>query len=71
LHSEYHNQLDQSLNRKFGTQFYETLLNTPEKINQLLEFLLEFNHYFDETYDTHTYEALEDVLRDEGYLPDT
>jgi hypothetical protein len=30
---------------------------------------MEFNKYFDETYNTHTYETLEDVLRDEGYLP--
>ena len=69
LHIEYHSQLDRYLSRRFGTENYVNLFDTQEKINQLLEGLMEFNKYFDETYKTHTYEALEDVLRNERYLP--
>jgi len=69
MHTEYHSQLDRYLSRRFGTENYVKLFDTKEKINQLLEGLMKFNKYFDETYKTHTYEALEDVLRNEGYLP--
>jgi RHS repeat-associated protein len=69
LHTEYHAQLDKFLDRKLGQEYFLKLIDTPEKLNELLEALLEFNKYFDDTYDTHTYEALEDVLRELGYLP--
>jgi RHS repeat-associated protein len=69
LHTEYHRRLDEYLPRRFGTKNYEELLNTPEKTEELLDALLEFNRYFDETYSTHTFETLQDVLRDERLLP--
>ena len=69
LHTEYHRRLDEYAHRKFGTENYEKLFDTPEKTEELLDALLEFNRYFDETYDTHTFEMLQDVLRDEGLLP--
>ena len=69
LHSEYHTQLDKYLNRKYGNEYFAKLFNNPSKQNQLLEALLEFNKYFDEIYKTHTYETLEDILRDQGLLP--
>ncbi|HVN54237.1 MAG TPA: hypothetical protein VMT46_07895, partial [Anaerolineaceae bacterium] len=69
LHRLYHDQLDEILPRRFGKDYYEEMLNSPEKQAKVYEFLREFNKYFDKTNGTHTYEALEDVLREEGWLP--
>ena len=69
MHTEYHNQLDGYLSRKLGKGYYKEAINSPEKLGTVLENLREFNKYFDETYGTHTYEALEDVLRNEDLLP--
>jgi RHS repeat-associated protein len=68
LHTEYHSQLDKFLDRKLGKDYFQAALDSPEKINELLEALLEFNKYFDETYETQTYEALEDVLKELGLM---
>jgi hypothetical protein len=68
LHETYHSRLDRYLSRTFGTENYMELFNSDEKIRELLEGLREFNKYFDETFGTHTYEALEDVLRNTGWL---
>jgi hypothetical protein len=61
--------LDRYLSRKYGQDYYEKIFDTTKKRNDLLESLLDFNKDFDETYDTHTYETLEDVLKDEDLLP--
>ena len=69
MHSRYHSELDRYLSRKYGQDYYEKIFDTTKKRNDLLESLLDFNKDFDETYDTHTYETLEDVLKDEDLLP--
>jgi hypothetical protein len=57
------------LPRKFGRNYYNEILNSQTKQGEFYEWLRGFNKYFDKTYGTHTYEALEDVLRSEGWLP--
>jgi hypothetical protein len=67
-HMIYHKELDQHLPRNLGSEFYMENFSTPEEQAELYEWLRSFNKYFDRTYGTHTYEALEDVLRAEGWL---
>jgi hypothetical protein len=65
---EYHNRLDELLPRKLGISFYQEALNSTTKQTHLYDTLLEFNKNFDETFGTHTFEALENVLRNAGWL---
>jgi RHS repeat-associated protein len=69
LHRLYHQELDRYLPRKLGKDFYRQALNSQQKVNELLEALLEFNRYFDGTHGTHTFELLEDELINQGLLP--
>lgn len=69
LHREYHSQLDQILSRQLGKDYYTQMINSPSRLYEILETIRRFNKYFDQTYGTHTFEALEDVLRIERLLP--
>jgi RHS repeat-associated protein len=68
VHREYHSQLDKYLDRKLGKSYFDRLFKTEGATYKMLDALLEFNENFDKLYGTHTYEALEDVLRNLGIL---
>ena len=68
-HTRYHMLLDNFLPRKMGNNYYNEVMYSQKKQAELYEWLRWFNKDFDKTYGTHTFEALDDVLRAEGWLP--